>query len=122
MNGTPRASLEARLAELRGAAATAMGTLSGNVSACARARDGQSFPAYKLHEGRYAAATALHRELRSAPDADVEELLQRAWESWRAERGRRSDQGKDWQAYAAGGLEAVTELRELLAAERPLEP
>ncbi|MFK5647381.1 hypothetical protein ACI3ET_12740 [Ornithinimicrobium sp. LYQ121] len=114
MNGTPRESLEARVAELRSEAIDAMGVLTGDVSACARARDGQSFPAYKLHEGRYAAATSLHRELRSAADADVPGLVEHAWETWQAEQERRASQSRDWQAYAAGGLETVTQLRELL--------
>lgn len=98
------------------AAVEAMTVLAGASSACAIARDGGSFPAYKFHEGRAAALGALARGLRR--EAHIEsELVADMGRQWREEVQRRADQSRDWQAYAAGGLDAVRELEDLLALE-----
>jgi hypothetical protein len=91
-----------------------MTLLAGVSSACAIARDGGSFPAYKFHEGRVAALSVVARELRR-PEADPKALAERLSARWEAEVERRADQGRDWQAYAAGGLDAVRELESWLA-------
>ncbi|MCA1783645.1 MAG: hypothetical protein LC679_16170 [Intrasporangiaceae bacterium] len=53
----------------RVAAVESMTVLAGASSACAIARDGGSFPAYKFHEGRAAALGALARGLRRGAPA-----------------------------------------------------
>lgn len=109
--------LGARAAELRADAVLTMTTLAGPTSACSRARDGRSFPTYKLHEGRYAAASELVRALRQEAAAEDQEeaaatVLAAARERWQREVARRQDQGQDWLAYATGGADLVEELAE----------
>lgn len=89
-------------------AAEAMADLSGNASACAMGRAGRSFPAFKYHEGATASLGALARELRRGGEerGSVEKLLQ----EWQTPGGV----GRDWEAYAAGGYEALEEAREQL--------
>lgn len=84
--------------------------LGANLSACAMARSGRSFPAYKFHEGRMAALGALARALRSqeaAPQVAVETLVT----EWTGAVERHGSSGRDWQAYAAGGLDAALDAR-----------
>lgn len=106
--------LASRIQRARLAAVESMTMLVGVSSACAIARDGGSFPAYKFHEGRAAALSTMARELRR-PEPDPDGLAERLGEQWQAEVERRTDQGRDWQAYAAGGLDAVRELESWLA-------
>lgn len=95
-----------RVTEARAAAAAVMTRLGGSTSACALARDGRSFPAYKYHEGRAAALGSLARRLRRTT-GDPATLVAELTEEWRREVDRRRDQGRDWAAYAAGGLDAA---------------
>ena len=89
----------------RAAAAGAMDSLGGNRSACAMGRNGQSFPAYKYHEGRAAALGDLGRRLRRSDDVSATLLaLQQQWDE---EVEGRSGTGRDWEAYASGGRDAV---------------
>ena len=97
------------------AAVEAMTLIAGTSSACAIARDGGSFPAYKFHEGRAAALGSLVRGIRRG-EGSARELVVEVGRHWRGEVERRSDQSRDWQAYAAGGLDAVRELEDVLAA------
>ena len=106
--------LAGRIQRARLAAVESMTMLAGVSSACAIARDGGSFPAYKFHEGRVAALSVMARELRR-PEPDLDGLAARLGAQWEAEVERRTDQGRDWQAYAAGGLDAVRELESWLA-------
>ena len=106
--------LAGRIQRARLAAVESMTMLAGVSSACAIARDGGSFPAYKFHEGRVAALSVMARELRR-PEPDLDGLAGRLRAQWEAEVERRTDQGRDWQAYAAGGLDAVRELESWLA-------
>lgn len=92
-------------------AAAAMAELSGNASACALGRAGRSFPAFKYHEGATAALGELARALRRG-DADITELLTR----WQAPGGT----GRDWEAYTAGGREALEEAAEAAEAAEQL--
>lgn len=87
--------------------------LAGASAACARARDGEPFPAYKFHEGRVAALTQLARAVRQGEAAA--DVLQRLDVLWRAEAARRTSAGRDWRAYAAGGLDAVRSCAALAA-------
>lgn len=112
--------LEARAAELRAEAVMTMTDLAGPTSACSLARDGRSFSSYKLHEGRYAAASELVRALRrelagEGRDAAALAVLADARARWADEVARRQDQGKDWLAYATGGSDLVEQLAEELA-------
>ncbi len=96
---------------MRREAAAAMSELSGDVSACALARDGRSFPAFKFHEGRAAALGELRRRLRRE---DVEPAMEidLALGRWHHERELAEARGGDWRAYAAGGVDALETLRE----------
>ena len=107
--------LAAHVQRNRLAAVESMTILAGASSACAIARDGGSFPAYKFHEGRVAALGEVARGLRRAEQSEAE-LIASLAERWRAEVERRADQSRDWQAYAAGGLDAVREIEELVEA------
>ena len=111
--------LEARAADLRAEAVMTMTTLAGPTSACSLARDGRPFPSYKLHEGRYAAASELVRTLRQelageGRDAAAVAVLAEARHRWSQEVARRQDQGQDWLAYATGGADLVDQLAEEL--------
>lgn len=106
--------LEGRVQRARLAAVEQMTVLAGVSSACAIARDGGSFPAYKFHEGRVAALSAVARALRRG-EPEVGEVVAALGEQWSAEVERRAGQSRDWQAYAAGGLDAVRELESWLA-------
>jgi hypothetical protein len=105
----PPTELAARLHRERVAAVEAMSALAGAGSACAIARDGGSFPAYKFHEGRMAALTALARGLRRGERGAAELVAEQA-ARWAEEVSRRSGQSRDWQAYAAGGLDATRQV------------
>ena len=90
-------------------AAAAMAELSGNTSACAMGRAGRSFPAFKYHEGATASLGALARALRRGGEerGSVEKLLDDEWQT-------PGGTGRDWEAYTAGGREALEEAREQL--------
>ena len=94
-------------------AARSAAELAGDSSACAMARSGVSFPAYKFHEGRTAALGSVLRGLRrgEAP----EQVLAAGLSHWAGEVERWAGAGRDWQAYAAGGLDAVEEATALLS-------
>ena len=111
---TTTTDLAARVQRARLASVESMTMLSGVSSACAIARDGGSFPAYKFHEGRVAALSVVARELRQA-EPDLDTLVPKLGEQWNGEVERRAGQSRDWQAYAAGGLDAVRELESWLA-------
>lgn len=96
------------------AAVEAMTVIAGTSSACAIARDGGSFPAYKFHEGRAAALGSLARGLRRG-EQGTSDLVAELGRRWRGEVERRADQSRDWQAYAAGGLDAVREIEDFIA-------
>jgi Arc/MetJ-type ribon-helix-helix transcriptional regulator len=109
--------IEARAAELRAEAVLTMTDLAGPTSACSLARDGRPFPAYKLHEGRYAAASEVVRALREelageARGTAAVAVLGGARERWAQEVLRRQGQGQDWLAYATGGADLVEQLAE----------
>ncbi len=95
-------------ATLRIAALSELTALGGNQSACTRAKNGDSFPAYKFHEGRLAAASELMRN--RGDEVTPEVALVALGVRWQAEVERRVNQGPDWRAYAAGGLDAASEL------------
>ncbi|SDB83400.1 hypothetical protein GA0111570_104134 [Raineyella antarctica] len=104
-----------RIRQERAAAAAAMTSLGGNTSTCAMGRDGRPFPAYKYHEGRAAALGRLGRRLRSAGSADLRTIVAGLVGEWQAEVDRRAGAGRDWEAYAAGGLDAARAAESWLA-------
>lgn len=91
-------------------ALAAMTQLAGDTSACAMARDGRSFPAYKFHEGRMVAMSQLLRRLRE-PGGDEQSALEAELADWEDAVRRAGERGRDWQAYAEGGREALLGLR-----------
>lgn len=109
MTASSSTDLASRIQRARVGGVERLTLLAGTSSACAIARDGGSFPAYKFHEGRVAAWGMAAKALRSgdeAPDAIARDLVRR----WEEDVERRATQGRDWQAYAAGGLDAAREL------------
>lgn len=97
--------------EQRHRAASAMAELSGNTSACAMGRAGRSFPAYKYHEGATAALGVLARRLRRDGDVDPAGLVSSVLPEWQTPGG----EGRDWEAYTAGGREALEAAADYLA-------
>ena len=89
-----------------------MTQLVGDTSACARAKDGESFPAYKFHEGSATALGHLSRRLQD-PSTDVAAVMSELVQRWQQEVVRCSARGRDWQAYAAGGLDTMHSLEAL---------
>lgn len=98
-----RAELLAHVTGERARAAAAMAELAGDASACAMGRAGRSFPAYKYHEGATAALGALSRKLRRDTGTAPGELLGAVTSEWQTPAGP----GRDWEAYTAGGREAL---------------
>ena len=110
----PATDLADRVQRARLGAVESMTLLAGTSSACAIARDGGSFPAYKFHEGRAAAFAVVARALRRG-EVDLDALARELGAQWEGEVARRAEQNGDWQAYAAGGLDAVRELESWLS-------
>ena len=99
-----------------------MTQLAGDTSACARAKDGQPFPAYKFHEGKAAALGRVARRLRTA-GSDAAEVIAEERSRWQQQVDQFSTRGRDWQAYAAGGLDSMLSIEELLPHdEAPSKP
>lgn len=97
--------------DLRDDATRHLTALAGNASMCAIGRSGRSFPAAKYHEGRQAAASQVRRELRRGMTGGGD-VLARAAEDWAAALDAAQHKGKDWIAYASGGVDVVSELSE----------
>lgn len=102
----------ARVQAARNEAARAMTELAGNTSACAMARDGRSFPAYKYYEGRAASLGSLSRRLRGTEEVEHGQVVHALVDEWRQEVESRAGHGRDWQAYTAGGLDAAVAAEE----------
>jgi hypothetical protein len=92
-----------------------LSALAGNASMCAIGRSGQSFPAAKYHEGRQAAAAQLLRSLRRADPRDGVAELDAARRQWTRMGADMSARGPDWVAYAAGGLDALSDIADVVA-------
>lgn len=104
--------LLARAQSAREEAALAMARLGGSTSACAMAKDGRSFPAYKYHEGRAAALGTLVRRLTRSDGRGARELARSLVEEWARDAERWNGHGRDWEAYTAGGLDAARTVEE----------
>lgn len=94
-------------------AAQEWSTLLGDATSCALAKDGRSHPAAKFYEGRVAALGELSRNV--ADDTDPERIrvvaatLRARW----AEQVMPGGEDRDWEAYRAGGIQAMTEFTTL---------
>lgn len=92
-----------------------LGTAAG-ASACALAKNGVSFPAAKMAEGRVAALGEVQRALKKAggTGSDAAAIAAAIRDRWAAERdGGDAARSRDWAAYRTGGAD---ELEDLVAA------
>jgi len=108
---SPADSLLERATQVRADAVHHLTLLAGDASMCAIGRSGRSFPAAKYHEGRQAASGQVRSALRRDPDAG-QEVLATLEGQWRETLASAQAQGRDWVAYASGGLDALGELSE----------
>ncbi len=88
---------------------------AGDDSLCTLARSGRSLPALKYEEGAAATLADLRRRLlRMEPEASEAHLLEvicEARTTWREGPAPRLGRtSKDWEAYAAGGDDALSAL------------
>jgi len=105
----PDADLLERATALRQDAVHHLTLLAGDASMCAIGRSGRSFPAAKYHEGRQAAASQVRRALRADASAGPA-VLGPLRDEWTRTLDSAATRGKDWVAYATGGLDALAEL------------
>ncbi len=93
--------------------------LLGDVSACTLAKVGRSHPAAKFYEGKVAALGELARliadETEPAQAVDAAAMLSARWADKSLPGG---PQARDWEAYRAGGVEAMTDIAAELAPPR----
>ncbi|HSP53922.1 MAG TPA: hypothetical protein VLO00_13590 [Cryobacterium sp.] len=85
--------------------------LLGETTSCALAKDGRSHPAAKFQEGKVAALGELSRRITDATDAvqiEAEAIAVRARWVDQVMPGSRPD--RDWEAYRAGGIQAMSEI------------
>jgi hypothetical protein len=103
------------LAERIASAAELIQRNSGGRAVCSLTKAGESVPAVKYAEGRWAAL----REVQRATSGEVElgVAVTAAEVTWRAhlDRLRSRAAGSDWIAYRSGGLDALAELAQGLA-------
>jgi hypothetical protein len=88
--------------------------LLGDTTSCALAKNGRSHPAAKFQEGKVAALGELSRRITDYTDAgqiEVEATAARA--RWADQVMPGSRQDRDWEAYRAGGIQALTEISTL---------
>jgi len=80
----------------------------GDTTSCEGAKDGRSHPAAKFHEGKVAALGELSRRITDdsvAAQIDAEATIVRA--RWAAQVTPGLRQDRDWEAYRAGGIQAL---------------
>jgi hypothetical protein len=104
----PPPDLPAAARRVRDDAVDALSQLAGGASLCTISRSGAAFPGGKYHEGRMAAATAVLRALRDDPDPRT--AIETATRQWRALSPPQRRGTADWEAYGAGGDDALAEL------------
>ena len=96
----------------RAEAAQAWSDALGDATSCTLAKDGRSHPTAKFHEGRTAALGELLRRLGPGADADpgaIEAAAVTLGAAWTA-RILPGGGDRDWDAYRAGGVEALRAL------------
>lgn len=111
MSETTDVDLLARATQVRADAVQYLTILAGDASMCAIGRSGRSFPAAKYHEGRQSAAGQVRRALRTDPDAGPA-VIADARAEWEQMLADAEGKGRDWVAYATGGLDALGEITE----------
>ncbi|TDW30236.1 hypothetical protein EDD25_1985 [Cryobacterium psychrophilum] len=83
----------------------------GDTTSCALAKDGHSHPSAKFHEGKVAALGELARRITDDTDdgssAAAATAVKMRWAD-QVMPGARQD--RDWEAYRAGGIQAMTEI------------
>lgn len=83
----------------------------GDSTSCALAKDGRSHPAAKFQEGKVAALGELSRQITDDSDAGLicaaADAVKTRWAD-QVMPGFRHD--GDWEAYRAGGIQALTEI------------
>ncbi|TFC54183.1 hypothetical protein E3O62_16000 [Cryobacterium sp. TMT2-15-1] len=86
--------------------------LLGGTTSCALAKDGRSYPAAKFQEGRVAALGELLRRITDDTAARQVEAEATAVKARWADQGMPcSRQDRDWEAYRAGGIQAMAEIQ-----------
>ena len=88
--------------------------LLGDTTSCALAKDGRSHPAAKFQEGKVAALGELSRRIIDGTDtgqvkAEATALTVR----WADQVMPGAGQDRDWEAYRAGGIQAMSEISTL---------
>jgi hypothetical protein len=102
------------LAALIAEAAELLQTRSGGQAVCALTKAGESVPAVKYAEGRWAALREVQRAYR--PDTELAHVSATVAATWVTQRELvvARSAGSDWIAYRSGGVDALTELIEQL--------
>lgn len=110
-----RAELLAAIDARADGAAAAMASATEGASLCSVSRSGERIPGVKYPEGRWAAMRALRRALRG-PDVDARAAIAALQEEWGSDLAARRAAGQDnWAAYRLGGVDALTEVADLVA-------
>ena len=112
---SPLQTLVATVQTRRDQALHRMQAEAGDTGLCTLARSGQPMPALKYEEGVAATLADLRRRLlRMEPEtseADLLEVICEARTTWREGPAPRLGRtSKDWEAYAAGGDDALSAL------------
>ena len=95
----------------RAEAAHEWSRLLGDTSSCALAKDGRSHPAAKFQEGKVAALGELSRRI--GDDTEAAQIAAAAGAvstRWAEQQMPGAGRDRDWEAYRAGGIQAMTEL------------
>lgn len=93
--------------------------LLGDASACTLAKDGRAHPAAKFFEGRVAALGELARRVTDETGpADALAAAAALGARWADKSLPGGPQARDWEAYRAGGIQAMTDIAAELAPPR----
>jgi hypothetical protein len=96
------------LVSQRQAAVAALTAAAGDLNLCAMSRSGKPYPAVKYHEGAVAALAEAKRAVGDQlPDGSVEKTLAGLRAGWQAKASTPIAEAPGWQAYYAGGIEAL---------------
>ena len=96
---------------IRTHAAHEWSALLGDTTSCALAKDGRSHPAAKFQEGKVAALGELARRI--TDDTAAAQITAEAAAvsgRWEGQVMPGSGLDRDWEAYRAGGIQAMTEI------------
>ena len=83
----------------------------GDEASCALAKDGRSHPAAKFQEGKVAALGELSRKIADDTDPGLISATAAAVKvRWADQIRPGAGRDRDWEAYRAGGIQAMTEI------------